>query len=125
MSVIAVAGGAAAAANPIGLAAVVLIYAGIGLVGYGAKIRSQLKEKADLEQWLLRNRREDQKKALQEDINTIKEIVGAEKEGLNAQLEVAKETYDELTKETNLRAEAEKLMTTNSKRQIDERTESL
>ena len=83
------------------------------------KLSKQLaQEQDDLNKWLLKNERDDQKASLQEQIQTVNEMVSAEHEKLNAQLEANNKYYDELTKTKNLEAEAQKTIMESSQKDL-------
>lgn len=72
----------------------------------------------DLSKWQKRNEREDLKAALQDQIDAINDTVQAEEDKLNKQLEANNAYYDELTKEQNLQAEAQRLLMNSNQQQI-------
>ena len=83
------------------------------------KLAEQLAQaQKELDDWLRKNEREDQKEALQEQIDKVNDQVKAEQDKLNEQLEANEKYYEELTKQQNLQAEAQKILMENTQKDI-------
>lgn len=83
------------------------------------KLQEQLAAaKKDLDDWLRQQEREELKASLQEQISQIQQKVEAEQEKIDKQIEANDKYYEELTKEQNLQAEAQKLLMKNNQAEI-------
>ena len=83
------------------------------------KLQEQLAAaKKDLDDWLRQQEREELKASLQEQISQIQQKVEAEQEKIDKQIEAHDKYYEELTKEQNLQAEAQKLLMKNNQAEI-------
>lgn len=83
------------------------------------KLQEQLTAAQDeLNTWLAHNEREDLKAALQDQIDAVNAKVEAEQDALQTQLDANNAYYDELTKEQNLQAEAQKLLLKSNQKEI-------
>lgn len=76
------------------------------------------KAQQELQNWLTRIEREDQKKALQEQIDAINQRASEEQAKLEEQLEANNAYFDELTKSYNLQAEAQRIVMRNNQTEI-------
>lgn len=72
----------------------------------------------DLASWLVRIEREDMKTALREQAETINERMKQEEEALQEQLDANNAYYEELTRQQNLQAEAQRLLMQSSQEEI-------
>lgn len=72
----------------------------------------------DLASWLVRIEREDMKTALREQAETVNERVKQEEEALQEQLDANNAYYEELTRQQNLQAEAQRLLMQSSQEEI-------
>jgi hypothetical protein len=72
----------------------------------------------DLDAYLLRIQREDQRKALEAEIERIEEEAAAKEEALNEELNGIDAFYEELMKAANLNAEAQRMLTEGTQEEI-------
>lgn len=83
------------------------------------KLQEQLADaRKELDDWLRQQEREELKASLQEQINQVQQKVEAEQEKIDKQIEANDKYYEELTKEQNLQAEAQKLLMKNNQAEI-------
>lgn len=83
------------------------------------KLQEQLANaRKELDDWLRQQEREELKASLQEQINQVQQKVEAEQEKIDKQIEANDKYYEELTKEQNLQAEAQKLLMKNNQVEI-------
>ena len=83
------------------------------------KLQEQLADaRKELDDWLRQQEREELKASLQEQINQVQQKVEAEQEKIDKQIEANDKYYEELTKEQNLQAEAQKLLMKNNQMEI-------
>lgn len=83
------------------------------------KLQEQLANaRKELDDWLRQQEREELKASLQEQINQVQQKVEAEQEKIDKQIEANDKYYEELTKEQNLQAEAQKLLMKNNQAEI-------
>ncbi len=83
------------------------------------KLQEQLANaRKELDDWLRQQEREELKASLQEQINQVQQKVEAEQEKIDKQIEANDKYYEELTKEQNLQAEAQKLLMKNNQTEI-------
>ena len=83
------------------------------------KLQEQLTNaRKELDDWLRQQEREELKASLQEQISQIQQKVEAEQEKIDKQIEANDKYYEELTKEQNLQAEAQKLLMKNNQVEI-------
>ena len=83
------------------------------------KLQEQLADaRKELDDWLRQQEREELKASLQEQINQVQQKVEAEQEKIDKQIEANDKYYEELTKEQNLQAEAQKLLMKNNQVEI-------
>lgn len=83
------------------------------------KLQEQLADaRKELDDWLRQQEREELKASLQEQISQVQQKVEAEQEKIDKQIEANDKYYEELTKEQNLQAEAQKLLMKNNQAEI-------
>ena len=83
------------------------------------KLQEQLTDaRKELDDWLRQQEREELKASLQEQISQVQQKVEAEQEKIDKQIEANDKYYEELTKEQNLQAEAQKLLMKNNQVEI-------
>ena len=83
------------------------------------KLQEQLADaRKELDDWLRQQEREELKASLQEQIDQVQQKVEAEQEKIDKQIEANDKYYEELTKEQNLQAEAQKLLMKNNQAEI-------
>lgn len=83
------------------------------------KLQEQLTEaQKELDDWLRQQERQALKESLQEQIEQVRQKAEAEQDKLDEQLEANNKYYEELTKEQNLQAEAQKLLMKNNQAEI-------
>ena len=83
------------------------------------KLQEQLADaRKELDDWLRQQEREELKASLQEQISQVQQKVEAEQEKIDKQIEANDQYYEELTKEQNLQAEAQKLLMKNNQAEI-------
>lgn len=83
------------------------------------KLQEQIDSaKLELDKWLKKNEREDLKKELQNQIESVNEKASNEQKALQESLDERSKHYDELMKEANIRAEAEKMLMSKSQTDI-------
>ena len=83
------------------------------------KLEEEIAKKQDeLTKWLQRNEREDLKAALQEQSNAVSEIANAEQQALEERLDATNAYYDDITRDSKIRAEAEKTLMASTQKDI-------